>query len=256
MKSNLYKHMKIHKKNAELGITTGRGRHHHHNNTTATPSTSTSATAQKNAQPPRRGNNSNLPPPPPIVNTLIKVDPPQPKIKHIKVEDRIIEVKQEPGLMTSHSFQVASSTRTSANMHGGTSMDVVVENPSDLGGAASEHRGPIVVSIVTDGQGGGPGNILHLDPEQQAQLLSAVTSLATSQGQTVTVAAAPSSSATAYIASPLQTSSAATSSHSSSVTAVSSSHSSTAQDPILGVSNTQFYTNTQQFFTSLDQLQN
>lgn len=127
-------------------------------------------------------------------------------------------------------------------------MDVVLENAELTGG---EHRGPIVVSIVTDGLGGGPGNILQMNPEQQAQLLSAVTSLANSQGQSVTVAAAPLSG-TAFLASPLQST---TTGGATIANAVVSSSSATSQDPILGVSTTQFY-NTQQFFTSLDQLQN
>lgn len=135
-------------------------------------------------------------------------------------------------------------------------MDVVLENASELGANSGEHRGPIVVSIVTDGLSGGPGDILQMDPEQQARLLSAVTSLATSQGQTVTVAQSSAGGPTTFIASPMVTSTVTAAPSNSSTSTVTSATSSTQQDPILGVSNTQYYTNTQQFFTSLDQLQN
>lgn len=269
VKSNLYKHMKIHKKNAELGITSGRGRHHNSpqtpNSTSPSTSSNSGSTPIRTAQPTKKSAIHLTP----VVNSIIKVEVPEThkqKVKQIKVEDRILEVKQEPMIQT-HCFQPSSTsasrismnngTITASPMQGATALDVVVEN--ELAGGGTEHRGPIVVSIVTDGLGGSATNILqNMDPEQQAQLFSAVTSLANAQGHTVTVAAAPghgsSAGTTTFIASPLQTSTAVAASATSSSN--SSSTSGTQQDPILGVSNTQYYTNTQQFFTSLDQLQN
>ncbi|ODM92374.1 B-cell lymphoma 6 protein [Orchesella cincta] len=253
VKSNLYKHMKIHKKNAELGITSGRGRSNVNNSNTtvqvtsiASASSGTPTKTPTQIQQPKTENKMEF------------------KVKQIKVEEQsMIQVKEEPhetSPIVQHHFhqQGASSSvnvnhphpnnnSTSSPIQGATAVDVVLENELGTG----DHRGPIVVSIVTDGLSGGASNILEMDPEQQAQLLSAVTSLATSQGQTVTVSAHPgvhpTTSAT-FLASPhpqqLQ-----------SVSATTTTTTSSQQDPILGVSNTQFY-NTQQFFTSLDQLQN